>query len=59
MNEALKLRYGIATPHQEIREGRLAEAVYAARTVGEPIGNAMRSVQQAGWVRKRTGHDRQ
>lgn len=30
MNTALKPWYAIATPHEDIREGRLAEAVFAA-----------------------------
>lgn len=30
MNEVLKPWYAIATPHEDIREGRLAEAVFAA-----------------------------
>ncbi|MEJ5376501.1 MAG: hypothetical protein WHX93_07975 [bacterium] len=30
MSETLKPWYAIATPHEDIREGRLAEAVFAA-----------------------------
>ena len=30
MTEILKPWYAIATPHEDIREGRLAEAVFAA-----------------------------
>ena len=30
MNESLKPRYAVATPHEDIREGHPAEAVFAA-----------------------------
>lgn len=34
MAETLKPWYAVATPHEDIREGRLAEAVFAANLCG-------------------------
>jgi hypothetical protein len=40
MSEALKPWYAIATPHEDIREGRLAEAVFAANVWAVVQGTA-------------------
>lgn len=50
MTETLKPWYAVATPHEDIREVRHAEGVFAARTVGEPVGNGIRRTRQAGWI---------
>lgn len=50
MSETLKPWYAAATHHEDIREVRLTEAVFAARTVGEPVGNGIRRTRQAGWI---------
>lgn len=54
MSTELKPWYAIATPHEDIREGRLAEAVFAATCGRSSRGRRRRSTSQ-GFVSGRNG----
>lgn len=47
MSEALKPWYAVAIPHEDIREGRLAEAIFAANLWAVVSGYGVRGVPRS------------